>query len=320
MIISEKKLRKIVKDLVLEFEIGRISSRSDSKLVDVGDSDDFVSGDYKYEFQGSGKYVMPAPIFNGTDYSEKLSSPPQEKRRDVGSVHNKETGEERERGDHPHRGYDFATPVGTPIVTFIDGVVSKVNTDASNSGGKYVYIDHNDASVKSTGYLHLSSILVKNGDKVKTGQVIGLSGETGNITGPHLHFSIKKTGESKSSYDKDFYDSLFKDAKKVKITKKSENKKNSDGNGNSPTTSSNTPKTNNKGSNSNPKLPSAKPGTEMTKTISGKSVTMKKWQGFPYAVEIINPDSRQFKFYSRKGKEWSRIEDKEIIAGLSKLL
>jgi len=324
MIISEKKLRKIVKNLVLEFEIGRISSRTDSKLIDAGTSDEgeFEIGDYKYEFQGSGKYVMPAPIFNGTDYSQKITSPPQATRVDVHNVSNSSTGETKERGDHPHRGYDFGTPVGTPIVAFAGGVVSIVNTNPSKGGGNYIYIDHTgDGNIKSTGYLHLSKILVKKEDEIKAGQVVGLSGETGNITGPHLHFSIKKQSEEKSSHDKSFYDNMFKSSKKVKITKKEESlsKNNTSNNNNNKNNASSEPGKAS-GDESKINLPSGKPGSEITKNIDGKDIRMKKWQGFPYAVEVINADSRQFVFYSRSGKDWSVVKDPKIIKGLEDLM
>lgn len=54
--------------------------------------------------------------------------------------------------------------------------------------GKYIVIDH--GSIYKTRYLHMSRIMVKKGQQIKRGQTIGLSGMTGRVTGPHLHFEL----------------------------------------------------------------------------------------------------------------------------------
>ncbi|MGR5444352.1 peptidoglycan DD-metalloendopeptidase family protein [Vibrio jasicida] len=86
----------------------------------------------------------------------------------------------------PHNGTDFATPVGSPIYSTGDGKVIAVRNHPY--AGKYLVIEHN--SVYKTRYLHLSRFLVKKGDHVKRGQKIALSGATGRLTGPHLHFEV----------------------------------------------------------------------------------------------------------------------------------
>ncbi|NOI58630.1 peptidoglycan DD-metalloendopeptidase family protein [Vibrio coralliilyticus] len=86
----------------------------------------------------------------------------------------------------PHNGTDFATPVGTPIYSTGDGKVIAVRNHPY--AGKYLVIEHN--SVYKTRYLHLSRFLVKKGQHVKRGQKIALSGATGRLTGPHLHFEV----------------------------------------------------------------------------------------------------------------------------------
>ncbi len=85
-----------------------------------------------------------------------------------------------------HNGTDFGTPNGTPIRSTGDGTVVVVRNHPY--AGKYVVIDH--GSNYKTRYLHLSRILVKKGQKVSRGQRIGLSGSTGRVTGPHLHFEL----------------------------------------------------------------------------------------------------------------------------------
>ncbi|HDM8127038.1 TPA: peptidoglycan DD-metalloendopeptidase family protein [Vibrio harveyi] len=86
----------------------------------------------------------------------------------------------------PHNGTDFATPVGSPVYSTGDGKVIAVRNHPY--AGKYLVIEHN--SVYKTRYLHLSHFLVKKGDHVKRGQKIALSGATGRLTGPHLHFEV----------------------------------------------------------------------------------------------------------------------------------
>lgn len=90
-----------------------------------------------------------------------------------------------------HKGIDFGAPTGTPIYAAGDGVVSRANWFSGY--GKYVSIKHNNTY--TTAYGHMSQILVKPGQRVKQGQVIGRVGSTGNSTGPHLHFEVLKGGQ-----------------------------------------------------------------------------------------------------------------------------
>jgi murein DD-endopeptidase MepM/ murein hydrolase activator NlpD len=90
----------------------------------------------------------------------------------------------------PHNGTDFATPTGTSVYTTGDGVVSMVRNHPY--AGKYIVVDH--GGPYKTRYLHLSKTLVKKGQKVSRGQRIGLSGATGRVTGPHLHYELISRG------------------------------------------------------------------------------------------------------------------------------
>ncbi|ERM57377.1 peptidoglycan DD-metalloendopeptidase family protein [Vibrio cyclitrophicus] len=92
----------------------------------------------------------------------------------------------------PHNGTDFATPVGAPVYSTGDGRVVAIRNHPY--AGKYLVIEHN--SVYKTRYLHLSRFLVKKGQQVKRGQKIALSGATGRITGPHLHFEVLVRGRA----------------------------------------------------------------------------------------------------------------------------
>lgn len=89
-----------------------------------------------------------------------------------------------------HNGLDMAMATPGPVVAVKDGVVKRVASD-TNFGGNQVYIDIGDNTV--VGYSHLRDpSTFKPGDKVKGGQQVGIEGATGNVTGPHLHFSVQK--------------------------------------------------------------------------------------------------------------------------------
>jgi len=90
-----------------------------------------------------------------------------------------------------HDGIDIANEEGTNILASADGIIVKSKYESDH--GLIVVIEHNKSY--QTEYRHLSELAVKEGDKVKSGDVIGLLGSTGQSTGPHLHFSIIKNGE-----------------------------------------------------------------------------------------------------------------------------
>ncbi len=89
-----------------------------------------------------------------------------------------------------HTGVDLASPRGTPIYAAGDGIVERAGW--SSGYGNYTMIKH--VNGYETGYGHQSKILVKAGDRVRQGQLIGLVGSTGNSTGNHLHFEIRING------------------------------------------------------------------------------------------------------------------------------
>nr|WP_228403325.1 murein DD-endopeptidase MepM [Pasteurella canis] len=93
----------------------------------------------------------------------------------------------------PHKGVDFAMPIGTPIIAPADGIVEKVAYQA-NGAGRYIVIRH--GREYQTVYMHLSRPLVKAGQNVKRGQRIALSGNTGRSTGPHLHYEFHINGRA----------------------------------------------------------------------------------------------------------------------------
>jgi len=89
-----------------------------------------------------------------------------------------------------HSGTDFRAKVGTPIKASNDGVVCLVK-DRFYSGGT-VLIDHGQGIY--TCYFHMSKFDVKVSQKIKKGEIIGLSGKSGRVSGPHLHFGVRVAG------------------------------------------------------------------------------------------------------------------------------
>lgn len=89
-----------------------------------------------------------------------------------------------------HNGTDYAAPHGTPIKTTASGVVERTGYTAGN--GNFVKVRH--SSSYATQYLHMSKILVRNGQRVSQGQVIGKVGSTGLATGPHVCYRFWKNG------------------------------------------------------------------------------------------------------------------------------
>jgi murein DD-endopeptidase MepM/ murein hydrolase activator NlpD len=89
-----------------------------------------------------------------------------------------------------HTGIDLAAKEGTNIAAAADGIVAE--TGEGEYIGRFVILKHKDSY--TTIYGHCSQILTACGKTVKKGQIIAKSGQTGRVTGPHLHFEIRKNG------------------------------------------------------------------------------------------------------------------------------
>lgn len=89
-----------------------------------------------------------------------------------------------------HSGLDLRAAAGTRVKAIADGTVSLTGMHYFAGGSVYLY----HGSGVSSSYFHLSKILVKEGQKVKAGDVIALSGATGRVTGPHLHLGLYSNG------------------------------------------------------------------------------------------------------------------------------
>jgi murein DD-endopeptidase MepM/ murein hydrolase activator NlpD len=90
----------------------------------------------------------------------------------------------------PHSGTDYAAPTGTPIMTTAAGVVEQTGYTAGN--GNFVKVKHD--KTYSTQYLHMSKILVRRGQSVRQGDIIGKVGSTGLASGPHVCYRFWKNG------------------------------------------------------------------------------------------------------------------------------
>jgi murein DD-endopeptidase MepM/ murein hydrolase activator NlpD len=100
-----------------------------------------------------------------------------------------------------HDGVDIAVPIGTPVRSTLDGAVIFAGADGDgplcNRGyrgyGLAVMVD--DGQGQQALYAHLSRVDVAAGQAVEAGAVVGLSGDTGCVSGPHLHFGLRHDGE-----------------------------------------------------------------------------------------------------------------------------
>ena len=96
-----------------------------------------------------------------------------------------------------HQGQDITVPTGTPIFSPADGVVKR----AYYIGGFGNHIKLKHSSGYSTTYAHLSKIFVRHGQKIKRGDIIGETGNTGRSTAPHLHYEVHYRGTPKNPLD-----------------------------------------------------------------------------------------------------------------------
>ena len=98
-----------------------------------------------------------------------------------------------------HTGIDYACPLGTPILASADGVVMAAGWDATGFGNRVIILHDGH---HATLYAHLQTVAVFVNQKVSQGDVIGMSGSTGNSTGPHLHFEARTVWHDyKSHFD-----------------------------------------------------------------------------------------------------------------------
>lgn len=123
-------------------------------------------------------------------------------------------GNDGSRWSHKHSGQDFAVPIGTKVEAAHTGTIVKAGPNGGGDGPAYgnaIVVKHSNGTYSQ--YAHLSKIDVHIGQSVKKGQKIALSGNTGNSSGPHLHFEIRTTPNYGSAVNPVHY--LHKEGVKV---------------------------------------------------------------------------------------------------------
>jgi hypothetical protein len=100
-------------------------------------------------------------------------------------------------GQAGHNGVDFGVPLYTAVHAAAAGMVAKTGSDPKGYG-LYVILKHTNGY--QTLYAHLGRVMVDTGEELPAGSVLGLSGSTGNSTGPHLHFELRRDTAKSTSY------------------------------------------------------------------------------------------------------------------------
>lgn len=137
---------------------------------------------FRYQPKGSAhpRFFQP----DGTTLEEQLADAPIDDYEQITSLL---------RDGRRHKGVDFKAPVGTPVRATFDGVIARKNWNFRGNGNS-LEIEESGGQGRTALFLHLSEIpkSVKPGDKVKRGQVLAKSGNTGRSFAPHLHYQLMK--------------------------------------------------------------------------------------------------------------------------------
>ncbi len=142
------------------------------------------------------KLIVPDGEFQSPSVVKGAAQNPTEALRNAGGPFYKDyyirpiDGGRKSQGLHGYNAVDLAAPMGTPIYAAADGVVLIARSSGYNGGyGSYVVISHPNGT--QTLYGHMSKVYVSQGDTVSRGTTIGLLGNSGKSTGPHVHFEIR---------------------------------------------------------------------------------------------------------------------------------
>lgn len=182
--------------------LGGISDTGDHVIGAGGDDHDLL-GEVSNEIQPASP--SPSPI-GRTSRAKVGLLPVQGARVSAGG----EFGVRRGPKGEAHGGLDLAVPEGTPIRATADGVVNEINTSGNGASGKFVRVGSSGDIV--SGFAHMSKVLVNPGQKVRAGDIIGYSGNTGRSKGPHVHWRVTKAGKNVDPRTVDFDASLEADA------------------------------------------------------------------------------------------------------------
>jgi murein DD-endopeptidase MepM/ murein hydrolase activator NlpD len=104
-----------------------------------------------------------------------------------------------------HLGIDYAAPIGTPVYAPVSGVIAeRKETSGPGSGGKQYELHGDDG--RWHRLLHLNEFVSSKGDRVNEGQLVGKSGATGDVTGPHLHWDVRKPNTTWNASINNYFD------------------------------------------------------------------------------------------------------------------
>ena len=161
-------------------EVAQFNNIDASTTLAIGDT--IIIPDGEGSAQVSGNALKPAVKGNPYRGGSGLYYPGYYIRPIIGGI--------RTQGLHGYNAVDIGTPVGTGLMAAAGGQVIISKSSGWNGGyGKYIVIAHYNGT--QTVYGHLSQVLVNEGETVIQGQYIGLTGNTGQSTGPHLHFEVR---------------------------------------------------------------------------------------------------------------------------------
>lgn len=160
-----------------------------SKAKTYKEATAFLTGKYATDTQYNQKLNGLIETYNLTDYDKPVQKAELNRKNYIKPLDNYSISSPfGQRGSEFHRGLDMAAGQGEPIKAIQSGKV--VNAEFHSSWGNYVAIQHEGGV--TTLYAHQSEYVVKVGDEVKQGQIIGYVGSTGNSTGNHLHLEISR--------------------------------------------------------------------------------------------------------------------------------
>lgn len=146
---------------------------------------------YRYQAPGAGfaRYYQP----DGSELEERLVDGPLDSYEQITSLL---------RDGRRHKGVDFKTPVGTPVRVTFDGVISRKNWNFKGNGNS-LEVEEAGGQRRTALYLHLSELpkSVQPGQRVKKGDVIAASGNSGRSFAPHLHYQLMRGGDVLDPFD-----------------------------------------------------------------------------------------------------------------------
>ena len=193
--------KKPASGFILYLELYELPAGERARLLDAADTTGKLSA---YEVRKDGDYLirLQPELLRGGEYEISVSVSPSlgYPIKAPGKNHIQSYwGDARDRGARKHEGIDLIVARGTPVIASANGYVTRVHE--TDIGGKVVWLRPAEKDY-SLYYAHLDSQLVRDGQEVKEGDVIGLVGNTGNARGtvPHLHFGIYTRGGAVDPY------------------------------------------------------------------------------------------------------------------------